>query len=86
MNKLLLTASLALSGCAGFGDITPEQAAVIMQMNQNQIANNNAMWRNMQANPVYQRQPVYVAPARRPNTNIQCVTRTVGGTSYTDCY
>ena len=75
-----------MTGCSGFGDITPEQAAVIMRMNQNQIANNNAMMQNMQANPVFQRQPVYVAPTVRPNNNIRCVTRSIGGTSYTDCY
>jgi hypothetical protein len=75
--------SALLAGC-NTAPLTPQEAAVIMQMNQNMQANNNAMMQNMQNNPVYQRQaqPVYTAPARP----LRCTTRHIGGTSYTDCY
>jgi hypothetical protein len=76
----------ALTGCAGFGDISPEQAAVLMNMQHTQQANNAAMWQNMQSNPVYQRQqPLYTAPAPQPRPVTRCVTTNSGYSLYTTC-
>jgi len=80
MKALMFVASIILAGCASGPPMSPQEAAVVMQMIGNQQAANNAMVQNMQANPVFQRQqPLTTSPVR-------CVTRHIGGTSYTDCY
>lgn len=84
MKVAIAAALLLLAGC-DTTPLTPEQASVLIQMNQTQQANNAALFTNMQNNPLFQRQqPLYTQPARtRP---LNCVTRHVGSTSYTDCY
>jgi hypothetical protein len=83
MNKLLLAASLSLTGCAGFGDITPEQAAVLINMQRSQ------------AQQVYVQPPIYAAPRPlyvapqpvyvAPRQSINCVTTNGGYSLYTTC-
>ena len=88
MNKLFFVVSLALVGCASGPSepMTPEQALVIQQMVANQQANNNATMQNMQANPLFQRQPtvqpIYTAPPRP----VQCQTVRVYNTYQTRCF
>jgi len=85
MKALIYSACIVLAGCATGPQepIDPARAAIIMQMMGNQQAANNAAWQQMQSNPVFQRQqPLYQAP----QGPVRCVTRHIGGTSYTDCY
>ena len=95
MKAIFALVSVALVGCAGMEPMTPEQAAVIMQMQQGQQANNLMLMQSMQANPLFQRQqvapPVYIAPrpiyqepVRRAPTN--CTTNMLGGSAFTTCY
>lgn len=71
----------SLTGCAGFGEITPEQAAILMQMQQSQAASNAAMWQGMQANPLFRPQPVY-----QPVRPITCDTTHGKYASQTTCW
>jgi hypothetical protein len=80
MKLTLALSAVVLAGCASGPPMSPQEAAIVMQMIGNQQAANNAMMQNMRANPVFQRQqPLSTSPVR-------CVTRHIGGTSYTDCY
>jgi hypothetical protein len=84
MKALIAVACIALAGCAT-EPMSPQEAAIVMQMLGNQQAASNAAWQNMQSNPVFQRQqPLYQAPQR--SGPVRCTTRHIGGTSYTDCY
>lgn len=75
--------------------MTPEQAAVFMQMQQNQQANNAATWQGMQQNPLFQRMPttpqyqyqppVYQAPVYQPQRNINCNSFINGQYVTTNC-
>lgn len=80
-----ICAAIALAGCGTMEPLTPQEAMVIMQMQQGQAANNAAMWQNMQTNPVFQRmptpQPVYTPPPRQ----IQCTTTGGMYSLYTTC-
>jgi hypothetical protein len=82
MTKLLIPVILALAGCAS-QPMTPEQAAVFMQMQRGQQAANAASWQQMQQGPLFQPMPLaqpYQQPAPAyvpqymppPRRNINC--------------
>jgi len=82
--KAVLALCVVLAGCATGPQepIDPARAAIIMQMLGNQQAAHADAWQQMQSNPAFQRQqPLNTAPGP-----VRCVTRHIGGTSYTDCY
>lgn len=86
MKLYTLAACIALTGCASGPPMSPQEAAIIMQMLGNQQAANAQAWQNMQSNPVFQRQqvaPVYVAPQPRPVIN--CTTTGNAYALYTNC-
>lgn len=95
MKTTIALAAVLLTGCAGMEPMTPEQAAVFIQMQQAQQANNMMLMQNMQSNPVFQRQqvpapayvvprPAYQEPTRMAPTN--CTTNMLGGSAFTTCY
>ena len=81
----------ALSGCAT-EPLTPEQAALFMQVYQGQMA----LQQQQQHNSAILQQHIFrPAPLVQPAQAFQpapfvryprCVTRTIGSVAYTDCY
>ena len=83
MKTAIALVSIALTGCAGFGELTPEQAAALMYMNSRQMPVVQAQ------QPIYR--PVYIEPqtpawqAPAPRPTVYCTTTNGGYALHTTC-